>query len=62
MIPKYGLAIEINEDGKIIRSLHDPTGQVVPAVSEIEDKDGVLYLGSYNLPFLSRLYLRSLKS
>ncbi|KAJ8309300.1 hypothetical protein KUTeg_014174, partial [Tegillarca granosa] len=59
MIPKYGLAIEINEDGKIIRSLHDPTGQVVPAVSEIEDKDGVLYLGSYNLPFLSRLYLRN---
>lgn len=57
MIPKYGLLIELDAQGQIIRSLHDPSGQVVPAVSEADEKDGVLYLGSYYLPYLSRLYL-----
>ncbi|XP_060069012.1 adipocyte plasma membrane-associated protein-like [Ylistrum balloti] len=59
-IPKYGLVIEVSADGKILRSLHDPTGEVIPSVSEVEDKNGVLYLGSYGLPYMSRLYLASL--
>lgn len=57
-LPKYGLIVEVNEEGQVIRSLHDPTGEVIPAVSEVEDKEGVLYLGSYNLPFMGRLYLQ----
>ncbi|XP_076442475.1 adipocyte plasma membrane-associated protein-like [Babylonia areolata] len=57
VVPKYGLIIEMNEEGEIIRSLHDPTGTKVPATSEGEEKDGVLYMGSYNLPFLSRVSL-----
>lgn len=60
-LPKYGLVVEVNEEGKVIQSLHDPTGQVIPAVSEVEDKDGVLYFGSYNLPYLGRLYLQRYK-
>ncbi|OWF53760.1 adipocyte plasma membrane-associated protein-like [Mizuhopecten yessoensis] len=59
-VPKYGLVIEVSAEGKILRSLHDPTGKVIPSVSEVEDKDGVLYLGSYNLPYMSRLYLSGL--
>lgn len=58
MIPRYGLLLEMNSEGKIIQTFHDPSGQVVPDVSEAEDKDGVLYLGSYSQPFISRLYLR----
>ena len=57
MIPKHGLLLELNKDGKVIRTLHDPTGKQVPAVSEAEEKNGVIYLGSYNLPYLSRVYL-----
>lgn len=60
-LPKYGLVVEVNEEGKVIQSLHDPTGQVIPAVSEVEDKDGVLYFGSYSLPYLGRLYLQRYK-
>ena len=53
---KYGLIVELGEDGKIRRSLHDPSGSVVG--SEVEDIDGVLYLGSYYQPFLGKLDLR----
>lgn len=62
LIPKYGLIIEINDEGEIIRSLHDPTAEKIPSASEVEDKDGVLYFGSYYLPYMSRLYLRQIKN
>ncbi|XP_046364773.2 adipocyte plasma membrane-associated protein-like [Haliotis rufescens] len=58
LVPKYGLLLEVDKAGQIVQSLHDPMGTVVPSVSEVEEKDGVLYLGSYNLPFLSRLRLK----
>lgn len=57
-LPKYGLVVEVDEEGQVLQSLHDPTGQVIPAVSEVEDRDGVLYFGSYNLPFMGRLHLQ----
>ncbi|XP_038660812.1 adipocyte plasma membrane-associated protein [Scyliorhinus canicula] len=56
-VPKYGLVLELNEDGSIRRSFHDPHGVVVPSVSEADEHDGYLYLGSYYAPFLCRLNL-----
>lgn len=61
LVPLYGLVIEINSEGEITRSLHDPTAEKVPSASEVEDHNGVLYLGSYYLPYLSRLHLAKLK-
>ncbi|XP_025105912.1 adipocyte plasma membrane-associated protein-like isoform X2 [Pomacea canaliculata] len=57
LLPKYGLLLEVDKEGRIIKSFHDPTGETVPSVSEAEEHNGVLYLGSYYLPFLSRFYL-----
>ncbi|XP_067900620.1 adipocyte plasma membrane-associated protein [Heterodontus francisci] len=56
-VPKYGLVLELNEDGSIRRSFHDPHGVVVPVVSEADEHDGYLYLSSYCSPFLCRLNL-----
>ncbi|XP_006822136.1 adipocyte plasma membrane-associated protein-like [Saccoglossus kowalevskii] len=58
MAPKYGLLIELNADGDIIQSLHDPTGEVIPSVSEVlETAPGQLYLGSYHSSFIGKLDL-----
>ncbi|XP_041354583.1 adipocyte plasma membrane-associated protein-like [Gigantopelta aegis] len=56
LLPKYGLILELDKTGKIIQSLHDPTGRQSDA-SEIEEKNGVLYIGSYHLSHLGRLYM-----
>jgi sugar lactone lactonase YvrE len=40
----YGLIIEVNEKGQIIRSLHDPTGHIF-MVSNATEKGDSLYLG-----------------
>ncbi|XP_055495916.1 adipocyte plasma membrane-associated protein [Leucoraja erinacea] len=59
-VPKYGLVLELNEDGSVRRSFHDPHGVVVSAVSEASEHGGYLYLGSYSSPALCRLDLNQL--
>ncbi|XP_041469519.1 adipocyte plasma membrane-associated protein-like [Lytechinus variegatus] len=55
LMPQYGLIIELNQEGEIVQSLHDPTGKIVPSVSEVLDTGKALYLGSYHAPYLLKL-------
>ena len=56
----YGLAIELNQSGQIIQSLHSPDGKTV-LLSEVREviQEGkkVVYLGSYLNNYLGRLTL-----
>ncbi|XP_071832561.1 adipocyte plasma membrane-associated protein-like isoform X2 [Apostichopus japonicus] len=54
-LPKHGMIIELSKDGEIIRSFHDPTGEVIDSVSEVLDTGDALYLGSYKAPYLAKL-------
>lgn len=54
-LPKHGMIIELSKDGEILRSLHDPTGEVVDTVSEVLDTGDALYLGSFKAPYLVKL-------
>ena len=51
----YGLIMEVDTSGEVVRSLHDPWGSVVSSASEVEDVDGVLYLGSYASHFIVKV-------
>ncbi|XP_072032589.1 adipocyte plasma membrane-associated protein-like [Amphiura filiformis] len=61
-VPKYGLVVELDENGKIIRSLHDPTGQTITGVSEVLDLGSHLYFGSYDAPFIGKLSYQNVYS
>ncbi|XP_033127979.1 adipocyte plasma membrane-associated protein-like [Anneissia japonica] len=61
-LPKYGLIIEVDQNGEIIQSLHDPTGEVISSVSEVLDTGKELYLGSFGGPFIGRLNLTRSKN
>ncbi len=43
---RYALALALDGDGRVARSLHDPGGERLPNVTSVEEWDGVLYLGS----------------
>ena len=47
MIAKY------NADGQLIQILEDREGKVVRACSEVEEKDGKLWIGSVLMPFIA---------
>ncbi|KAL8615677.1 hypothetical protein ACOMHN_034827 [Nucella lapillus] len=53
--PKYGMVLELNQQGQIIRSLHDPHGVNYGAISEVDEYNGNLYLGSFKASFVGKI-------
>ena len=45
----------INEEGFVVKTLHDDTGKIVTKISEAYEYEGELYLGSYIAPFMARV-------
>ncbi|NP_001124264.1 uncharacterized protein LOC570908 [Danio rerio] len=52
LLPKYGVVLELDSAGQVIDSLHDPTGHLTWAVSDVFQHGTVYYLGNTDLPFL----------
>jgi sugar lactone lactonase YvrE len=53
----YGLVIEIDEDGQVLQSLHDPSGTSVHQVTSVHERDGALYLGHLHRDRISKVAL-----
>ena len=53
----YGLVLALDEDGEIIESLHDPTGEHFSPVTSVEEHQGYLYLGSLTADRIARYKL-----
>ncbi|KAF9595454.1 hypothetical protein IFM89_000372 [Coptis chinensis] len=49
----FGMAMKYSPEGKLLQVLEDSEGKVVKAVSEIDEKDGKLWLGSVLMPFIA---------
>ncbi|KAK3752962.1 hypothetical protein RRG08_021206 [Elysia crispata] len=55
MTTKYGIVVELDDKGNILRSFQDPTGLKIDSVSEAHEHEGYLHLGSSDKPFISRV-------
>lgn len=53
----YGLAIEIDEEGRVLQSLHDPSGASVHQVTSVHERDGALYFGHLHRDRISKVAL-----
>ncbi|KAL5999393.1 hypothetical protein ACLOJK_040853 [Asimina triloba] len=49
----HALIMKYSPDGEILEVLEDKEGKVVKAVSEVEEKDGKLWMGSVLMPFMA---------
>ncbi|KAF3610673.1 hypothetical protein DY000_02044737 [Brassica cretica] len=49
----HAVALKYSKDGKVLKVLEDKQGKVVKAVSEIEEKDGKLWMGSVLMSFIA---------
>jgi sugar lactone lactonase YvrE len=54
---RYGLVLELDADGKLLRSLHDSDGDPVNTVTSVEEHDGHLYLGTLHERGIRRVKL-----
>lgn len=55
--PAYGIVLELDAQGSIVRSLHDPTGKHFGTVTSAIEQDGMLWLGTFHKPQYARLRL-----
>lgn len=53
----YGLVLALDEQGRILRSLHDPSGEHLRMITSAKPHGGHLYLGSLDNDRLGRLKL-----
>lgn len=49
----HALIMKYSPEGKILQVLEDSEGKVVRSVSEVEEKDGKLWIGSVLMPFIA---------
>jgi len=56
-VQPYGLVLALNEQGEIIRSLHDTNGKHIKEVTSAQERDGSLYLGNLGQDWIGRLKL-----
>ena len=54
---RYGLVLALDEQGRILRSLHDPSGKHLRMITSAKPHGGHLYLGSLDNDRLGRLKL-----
>ncbi|CAL5211278.1 unnamed protein product [Lathyrus oleraceus] len=50
---QHGVILKYSPEGKLLQILEDSEGKVVRAVSEVEEKDGQLWIGSVVTPFIA---------
>ena len=55
----YGFVLALNENGEILESLHDPTGENLKEITSAREQNGYLYLGSLHNDRIGRYRLRS---
>ncbi|MCG8455531.1 MAG: SMP-30/gluconolactonase/LRE family protein [Holophagales bacterium] len=53
----YGLVIALDEQGRVLRTLQDPGGAVIPQVTSAEEAGGYLYLGNLDRDYFARVRL-----
>ncbi|OIW08450.1 hypothetical protein TanjilG_03126 [Lupinus angustifolius] len=49
----HAAVVKYSPEGKLVQILEDSQGKVVRAVSEVEEKDGKLWIGSVLMPFVA---------
>lgn len=49
----HAIVVKYSPEGKLLQVLEDSQGKVVRAVSEVEERDGKLWMGSVLMPFIA---------
>ncbi|XP_013399873.1 adipocyte plasma membrane-associated protein [Lingula anatina] len=59
-ISKRAMFIEIDQNGEIVQSFHDPDGSVIGYVAEAFPHDGKIFLGHFSQPYIGVLSMDKL--
>ena len=52
---RHGFVLGIDGDGQVIHNLQDPSSESFSPITSVEEKNGILYLGSLTYPGFARI-------
>ena len=52
---RHGFVLGIDGDGQVIHNLQDPSPESFSPITSVEEKNGILYLGSLTYPGFARI-------
>ncbi|BFY98210.1 hypothetical protein BsWGS_01250 [Bradybaena similaris] len=55
MFTKWGIIVELDARGRVLTTLHDPTGSTLSTISEVNEYGGVLNIGSHLVNYMVRI-------
>lgn len=55
---KFGMVMHISENGTILNTFFDSTGIVMPEAGSVKERNGFLYMGGDNLPYIGKYKLK----
>ena len=58
--PSFGIVVELDGSGTIVRSLQDPDGSKYTSVSEVAEENGILFIASKKKNFIGIIDLKTL--
>ena len=58
--PKFGIVVEVDAQGRVVRSLQDPQGGTYTGVSEVQEDGQGLYFASPGKTFIGYIRLDAL--
>ena len=50
---RFGMIMNLSEDGEILNTLFDPSGEVIPEAGAVKEHNGQLYIGGDVVPYIS---------
>ena len=53
----HTMVLLVDEEGKVIKSMHDPSGKVMGGISEALELNNELIIGSFLAPFVAKITL-----
>ena len=53
----FGMVMNISEKGEILRTLYDPSGEIIPEAGAVKEHDGYLYIGGDVIPYIGKYKL-----
>ena len=51
------MILELDQQGKILQSLHDPTGEMVSSATSVLDTGDALYIGSAEKDYIVKIHM-----
>lgn len=58
---KFGIVMNISNEGKVLQTLYEPSGAILPEAGAVKEQNGYLYIGGDAVPAIGKYKLEEVQ-